>query len=303
MGAGRIGGLEMAREFVAVIASLNSEGAEVTVEAVAARLGKTHEEAEALIDQLYGVSTNPEESIYLPVYADDDGSVRVEASAGMPGRALRLTSQETAAVKCALAWLGVPEDDPFALKMTEQLGAGGFDSASVARVLAPAGNAADEDVRETCARAMAEGAELEFDYRKVGSSEVERRHVRPERFDPNDGAWLLEGFDLLRQGKRRFRLDRIEDVRLVEGGGPAHTVAASQDAPRTVTITFDSPHWVELLPWHDLTPVKRRELTYTTPWYGGDWLPRMIAACGGHATCDDKEVAGAARAIATAWLA
>lgn len=305
-GAGRIGGLELAREFVAVIASLNGEGAEVTVDAVAARLGKTRAEAEALVDQLYAVSTNPEESIYLPVYEDEDGSVKVESRAGAPGRALRLTPQETAAVRCALSWLGVPEDDPLARQMAEQLAAGNFDRTSVERILAPAGDGADEEARAACARAMAEASAVEFAYRKCGSSAEECRHVVPRSFDPNDGAWLLVGFDLDRRGERRFRLDRMSDVRLT-GPAPAASGATQGEkdagpAFHTVTLTFDDAHWVELLPWHDLSPVRGRDLTYHTPWYGGNWLPRMLAACGGHAVTDDTELADAARQVAASYL-
>lgn len=46
-----------------------------------------------------------------------------------------------------------------------------------------------------------------------------------------------------------------------------------------------------------------REVVATTTWYGGDWLPRMLCACGGTATTDDPELAARMRAIAAEQLA
>ena len=39
-----------------------------------------------------------------------------------------------------------------------------------------------------------------------------------------------------------------------------------------------------------------------TAWYGGMWLPRMIAACGGHVTRDDPMLAAAVHGLAAAEL-
>lgn len=69
-----------------------------------------------------------------------------------------------------------------------------------------------------------------------------------------------------------------------EAAGPAHDT----DAP---TAGIDAAH------------EPAREVGATTTWYGGDWLPRMLCACGGTATTDDPELAARMRTIAAEQLA
>ena len=303
-GAGRIGAEATTRELMVLVAALQQEGDRLTPEAVQQRLGKTREEAEHL---LYLVSTMmPDESasLTLPILIDDEtGEITDAGGEGLRGRTLRLTRAETLAVKAALTQLGFAEDDPLVARLDDALALDELDEDVVSRMLAPVGAEEAAGIREALARAMAEGSAVEFDYRKAGSTAPERRHVRPERFEQNDGAWLLVGADLDRQAQRKFRLDRMSDVgKLTKGLSLCQPAADDGKESRSVTVTFDDPHWLELLPWHDLTPVKRRALTFTTPWYGGSWLPRMIAACGGHVTTDDAALLAAVRDLASSLL-
>ena len=71
-------------------------------------------------------------------------------------------------------------------------------------------------------------------------------------------------------------------------------------------MTFADERFLTLLPWHGLTVEGRGEdglMRARVAYYGGDWLVRMLAACGGAATTDDPELAERVRAYAAALLA
>lgn len=72
-----------------------------------------------------------------------------------------------------------------------------------------------------------------------------------------------------------------------------------------VRLTFGDERYLDLLAWHDLrvtTGPGTVPVEAETPYYGGSWLPRMVAACGGTVRCDDAEVMGRAEAYAREQL-
>lgn len=299
--AGRTGGVDAAREIVSVIGALSSEGDEVNPEAIISRMNKTPEQASKFMDMLLYLGTG-EDGLKLCPESDDDGTSYFVDSAA--GRALRLTKAETLAVQAALAWMGTPEDDPLATTVSKALGAPDFDGETVHRMLAPAGAAKVDAVRSSCAHAIASKLDLRFVYRKTDSTADEVRQVKDGRLQQDDGNWYLVGQDISRGAERRFKLERMSSVEAVKPDEEAAEPASPTSEPRLVTLTFDSQHWLELLPWHDLEVTRHADgtLTAKTPWYGGVWLPRMIAACGGHVTCDDPMLAAAVRGLAAAEL-
>ena len=82
--------------------------------------------------------------------------------------------------------------------------------------------------------------------------------------------------------------------------------APAPGAGRTVAITFTDSTYLDLLPWHDLKILTRDDgeapIVAETPYYGGMWLPRMIAACAGTAHTNDAEVTALVRAYAEQTL-
>lgn len=302
--------MSSSRQVIAVICSIREKGDEVNAQTIASRFDMSPEEAEKIMD--IALSVHVDDTSYLGIYPDDheEGSFWASAAAVPADRTLRLTPSETAAVQCALEWMETPEDDPLAQQIEDALGARDFNGEAVGRMLAPLGASIAEGVRACCARAVAGGSELRFGYKKSGSTKVETRHVRPQRLTQSDGAWYLEAFDLDRGQGRIFRLDRMSDVEAMpadgKGDGEAQDAPSSPSTePRRVTLTFDDEHWLELLPWHDLETHRKKNGTIEarTSWYGGVWLPRMIAACGGHVTCDDPALMAAVRGVAAAALA
>ena len=71
-------------------------------------------------------------------------------------------------------------------------------------------------------------------------------------------------------------------------------------------VSFSDPRYLDLLPWHDLKVLSRGDggapVVAETPYYGGMWLPRMIAACAGTAHTNDAEVTALVRAYAKSAL-
>ena len=113
-----------------------------------------------------------------------------------------------------------------------------------------------------------------------------------------DGVWYLDAYDPSRQGERVFRLDRMTDVLIA----PAEELPPEprQTSPeREVRITFRDRHYLELLAWPGLHVERDDGSVVVTriPYYGGEWLPRRIAACAGAAFTSDGEV----KALAVAY--
>jgi proteasome accessory factor B len=72
---------------------------------------------------------------------------------------------------------------------------------------------ADLHVFDTLSRALAEGGEVEFDYRKPQARAAERRTVRPYHLSHRENLWYLIGHDVARDDLRQFALTRIQAVR------------------------------------------------------------------------------------------
>ncbi|WP_027891011.1 helix-turn-helix transcriptional regulator [Calidithermus chliarophilus] len=53
-------------------------------------------------------------------------------------------------------------------------------------------------------------------YHGQNRNRLSRREVEPHRLSYSEGAWYLDAYCRLRQGVRGFRLDRIEELRLLE---------------------------------------------------------------------------------------
>ena len=86
---------------------------------------------------------------------------------------------------------------------------------------------------------------------------------------------------------------------------PAGEVTDADDGPaRTVTVTLHDAHYLDLLNWKRLEVISRQDgvVTARVPYFGGMWLPRMIAACAGTATTNDPEVNAFAVKYAKAML-
>ena len=300
-GAGRIGGIEEARELISLAAALSEEGATLDAETIARRLGTTDEDARKLLALILTASTS--DGDYLSLMESEDGTeVSLAFADGLHGKRLRLTSGEMLAISAALDRLGVPVDDPIRSDISSSLSSAGLDEAMLRRMLARSSSWVDSAVLKACAQARCERRDLSFSYRRVGESDEEERHVAPLATRREDDAWYLDGFDRDREARRTFRVDRMSNVLIVAPSGEVTDVA---DGPaRTVTVTLRDAHYLDLLNWKRLEVISRQDgvVTARVPYFGGMWLPRMIAACAGTATTNDPEVNSLAIQYAKAAL-
>lgn len=286
-GAGRRGALEEARELVALVASLSEAGDALTVDAVAAKLGTSRERAEKLIELVLTATLGDESRLPL---VEEQGGVTLLLSAGVRGRRLRLSRSETVALAAALEELGVAEDDPLREKLESSLSQEPVDPDLVRSVVAADMTDGTSELA-VCAAARTQGRMLAFSYRKAGEDAEEERRAVPLDLRREDGAWYLDAHDPDRGGMRTFRLDRMAHARLLGRAGAPQE--AAHETARMVEITFSDPRYLQFLPWHRLhvkQTDRRGRVHAETPYYGGDWLPRMLAACAGSASTTDEEV-------------
>lgn len=298
--AGRPGALDEARELIALVASLSEAGDALSVEAVSSRLGVDAVRAEKLISLV--ATAAGAGGTQLPL-VEERGEVSLVFSQGMRGRRLRLTRTETVALAAVLEELGVREDDPLRARLRDSLAEDPVDERLVARLVSGSESAHVTDAISACARAITLRQALSFLYEKPGSAARERRRAIPRELRHEDSTWYLDALDLDRQAGRTFRLDRMSAF---EAQPAPEAAPECPQAAREVRLDFSDARYLDLLPWHDLLHVERGEKDNTaravTHYYGGMWLPRMVAACGGAVTADDAEVTSLAARYAREQL-
>ncbi|MEE8674347.1 transcriptional regulator [Tractidigestivibacter scatoligenes] len=303
-GAGRKGGLQEARELVAIISSLDHAGDSIDVATIAGRLGISEEEARHRMELI--LSAGGEGAAVLPLSADaGNGRLTLEGGAGNHARRLRLTKSETIAMQAALNQMGIPADAPLRKKLSSSLSPTGVSNAHADYSPDDGGGITDSNKSQvgetilTCSKAISQLGMLDFTYQGIADDAPRRRHVDPRGLRNTNGAWYLDAYDPSRHGERVFRLDRMTGVSVA----PAEEVGSEPEesvGTRSIRVTFHDRHYLELLDWPGLR-VERDDgsVVYTRiPYYGGDWLPRRIAACAGTAYASDGEVNSLAVAYA-----
>jgi proteasome accessory factor C len=242
--------------------------------------------------------------------------VRVTFTAGMV-RPLRLTTDEAVALVVALRTLlelpGLAEREAV--------------SRALAKVSEAAGHAADRitpvavsvDAREEALAVVREGLErrraLHLHYYVPTRDERTERTVDPMRILLVDGRWYLEAWCRQAEGVRLFRLDRVDDVVVLEEPAAPPPQAHERDLDNgvyqpepgspAVRLRLDrGARWVaEYYPVDSVTPVDEPPggLAVTVRTADLAWARRLVASLGGAAVVDQPaslaaEVAADARA-------
>ena len=114
----------------------------------------------------------------------------------------------------------------------------------------------------------------------------------PQLVRRTDDIWYLDAFDLVRQGTRVFRIDRMSDVSEI----PAPAVkglVADKTPSKTVVARFSDRRYLDLFYWEGLQVIDDRGpgIVVSMPYYGGTWLARHLAACGANVQVSDSELA------------
>ena len=302
--AGRIGGVEKARALVALASSLDNDGDALTAGVISQRLGVSLEDAEGLLDLV--LLAGGEQGGSLPLYFADDDSLALMPSAQSRGRGVKLTKSEALAVISALAQAGVGEQDPLFVKLSSALSSPLSTHEVVKRLLSTPASPDEAFALSLCAHALAEGQCLSFDYKGLRDKSERRRYVTPTALVQQDGAWYLDAIDNELDARRRFRIDRMGGVALdaAPASEPSSPEAANPKA-RDVELVFSDPALLKLLHWSEIAseePDSQGRVRARIPYYGGMWLPRMVAACGTGVACLDEEVSALARAYARQLL-
>jgi proteasome accessory factor C len=242
--------------------------------------------------------------------------VRVTFTAGMV-RPLKLSTDEAVALIVALRTLlelpGLAEGEAVSRALAKVSAAAGHP----AEVAAPV--ALSVDARELSLAVVRDGLErrraLFLHYYVPSRDERTQRVVDPMRLLLVDGHWYLEAWCRNVEGTRLFRLDRIDDVTVLEepAAPPAEAherdlddglYQPAEEAPLVRLRLARTARWVA-----DYYPVEEQTEVADPP--GGlavtvrtsdlAWARRLVASLGGAATVDEPaelaaQVAGEARA-------
>ena len=308
---GRAGGLNEARELIALLATLDDEGDSIDAAAIAERLDCDEAHAQKL---LYLLSSTNTENYIVPLYADDSEKnlVLANATTGSRGYGLRLSAAETTALLAALEKLGVPKDDPLRARLDSSLlsAEAKIDRADVRRVLGGEKATSIPEHVQTCSAAIAGKKALRFLYTKVRERGTSERLVVPQSLEFKEGFWYVNTYDLVRSDTRQFKVDRMEQLAIedVPQTAPRDLPAGEKGRARTlVQLAYTDVRYLEnYLWWPDLEFLTQNEDgsgTAQIPYLeNSTWLPRQVAACGGTVTTNNAQVNQLAREYAQAQL-
>ena len=242
--------------------------------------------------------------------------VRVTFTAGMV-RPLKLSTDEAVALIVALRTLlelpGLAEGEAVSRALAKVSAAAGHPAEVAAPVVVSV------DAREQSLAVVRSGLErhraLHLHYYVPSRDERTERTVDPMRLLLVDGHWYLEAWCRNVEGTRLFRLDRIDDVTVLDEPAAPPPEAHERDlddglyqpaaeAPQVRLRLARTARWVA-----DYYPVEEQSEVTDPP--GGlaitvrtsdlAWARRLVASLGGNATVDEPaeladQVAGEARA-------
>lgn len=299
---GRPGSSEITRESIVLLSALCEEGATLSVGGVAARLGIDAGQARFLLDELMGLSLGEEG--YLPVTEKGDSIVLI-SSQGMRGRPLRLTRAETYALVTALDQAGIPEGDQLRRALAALVDSTVSDE-EVERALGGDASVSTGRALTACNRALVHRRRLAFSYRGNRDKEAREREVEVLGTREDEGLWYLDAVDVEVGRRKTFRVDRMGSLRETGPASPPSAGQAPRDAatPREVEVTFTDDSCLYVLEWPGAQVLSRSggAVRVRIPYYGGDWLPRHLAACGAGADIHDDELRAATGRLAARLL-
>lgn len=228
-------------------------------------------------------------------------------------RPLRLGRDEALALIVALRTLadipGLPERDALdrtLVKLEEATLSGAASSvdAALGRIRVDLAEGVELDALTRLREAMERGRRVHLRYLVAGRDESTERDVDPMRLINVDGRWYLEGWCRRSEDVRLFRLDRIEELLVLEVPGRPPEQAHSRDldsgvfqpGPNDLLVELalsPSASWVaDYYPYvhHELRPDGSSLLTLRTADVA--WIRRLLWRLGGQG-----------RVVDPAWLA
>jgi proteasome accessory factor C len=205
-------------------------------------------------------------------------------------RALRLTPEEGLALVAAADVLVDPDlpDDPLARALAKLGALLGIEPGQELDVdLDPDGGPGGRLLRS----ALEGRKQVAFTYWSYGRDQVARRTVDPWRLFSQNGSWYLAGRDRDLDAERRFRVDRMEDVEVLDAPaakappGIDAAVGVDEEAPKVVLDLAGPARWVaDAHPVLAADPVDGDRLRVTLAITGRSWLERLLLQLGDDAS-------------------
>lgn len=276
------------------------------LEEVTRRFGLTERELLADLDLVFCCGVHPFTPDALMDVAVEDGRVWIRY-ADYFQRPLRLTPEEGLAIVAAgSAVLAVPGADPHGplaraiAKIAGVLGVSVGDTVDVRLRQVP------ETVLADLRAAAAAHRRIEIDYYTYGRDDRARRVVEPHAVFAAEGEWYLTGHCHLADGPRRFRVDRILDLTVLEETFPAPAAVeeprvfeAAPGDPRVVLRLTPRARWVaEQYPTEAVEELEDGAVRVTLAAGERAWLERLLLQLGPHATVEEGAEGVAAGAAA-----
>ena len=154
---------------------------------------------------------------YCPIDLSYEGGEIVVSQAESIARPLRLAADEASALLVALRMLAeVPGDGSAVARLIAKIeaaaGAAAAASSQAIQIISPNGG----EVAAQARAAVDSGRRIHLRYYVPGRDEATERDVDPMRLLVVEGRTYLEGWCLLAEGVRLFRLDRVLDLTVLD---------------------------------------------------------------------------------------
>ena len=229
------------------------------------------------------------------VFAYDSAALRLELETShaylqrsTTNQILRLNREETDILLDVLAAHGFTEDDEFTQRLIRakgilEHGDGNADGADAPRLHSTAHGVCGDVLQQLAAACDSEPRHLVcISYQKDGAPAPQQRRVEPHALRTEGDKTYLEAFDPQHNGWRSFRVDRIQDVQVLDTACPAREHPSEPHTAFSAVIRFAPGSCPD--DWPGLQVVRTLEdgsVEACVPWYGSLWLPkRIIASCG-----------------------
>jgi proteasome accessory factor C len=279
-----------------------------TVEEVCRRFDVGEDELLADLEMVFCCGVHPFTPDSLIEVVVEDGRVWIRY-ADYFGRPFRLTPDEgLALVAAGAALLAVPGADaqgPLARGLAKVAGVLGVELGEDVDVRL---GSVPEGVLAPLREAVEACRQVELDYYTYGRDERTQRVVEPHAVFAAEGEWYLTGFCHMANAERRFRIDRIAELTVLDVTFPRpasrpvpRVFDPSPDDPRVVLDLAPRARWVaEQYPVEDVSPRPRGGLRVTLVAGEPAWLERLLLRLGPHVTVvkgADGLAAGAAQRV------
>ncbi|MBL8928926.1 MAG: WYL domain-containing protein [Kineosporiaceae bacterium] len=234
-------------------------------------------------------------------------------------RPLRLGIDEAVALLVGLRTLadvpGLHDRDALESALTKLSTAAGDAASAAAAVTVDLSRGVSETTLGTLRDAVRRRRRVHLRYLVPSRDETTERDVDPIRVMTLDGRWYLDGWCHRAESARRFRLDRVVSVDLLDADGtpPAGVVPPDLDelfspSPDDLMVTVDlapQARWVaEYYPVEQTVELAGGGLRVRLRTASPDWLPRLaLQLGGGMRVISPPEVVGRVAELADAALA